>query len=229
MIRFPGRAALCIDPGCPKERLTRSNYCAEHAPPWNYVAQLPLTIVPFAETFEEGAAAVAAKQLGPGYISADQLSAVDAVSFVAIVGTRVVGVAYALDTTVSDILREHPKLKPEHIPFAVSELRLGYVASIAVDSLFSGRGIGMTMLAARLEALESRGICQFLGTAWKSASRGVHVGGLLTRAGFVEGQEIPEYWHGAGQPDELNCPECSPYACRCAAVVYSLTGPVGLR
>lgn len=97
-----------------------------------------------------------------------------------------------------------------------------YVRTVAVDSAFSGQGIGTALVAKSVEYLKSVGAKKIMSPLWKHDGV-VNSDVVFRRNGFCPVLEIPDYWYADSIAKGYFCPVCGK-GCRCKCVMYELNG-----
>jgi ribosomal protein S18 acetylase RimI-like enzyme len=91
----------------------------------------------------------------------------------------------------------------------------GFLSRIAVDPLYCGRGIATKLVETSCDWLNCK-VSSVYGTAWIS-SRGINIKVPLERNGFFSIKQFDNYYK-----DCINCPECTPYNCKCKMMLFKL-------
>ena len=163
--------------------------------------------------------AIAERQLGLGYITEDYLSAPDKRGLCAILDGRVVAFCVTKILSGASFALLYPRVADSLAIGTGSTERLGLVASIATDPMYTGRGIASTLLSACLQYLDDEQISLTCAIGWKSG-RIAHIDGMARRLGFEPIKEFPDFWREDSIAKGYGCPVCGDPPCRCSAVIY---------
>ncbi len=145
--------------------------------------------------------AIADKQLGEGYITADDF-----------VGKKVIVAEEADENNVVGFC----------IAYIDSEDGKAYVRTVAVAQEYSGLGIGTALVAKAVDYLKGLGAEQIFSPLWKHDGV-VDSDVVFRRNGFVPEREIPDYWLNDSIEKGYSCPVCGK-VCHCVCVMYGLKG-----
>jgi GNAT superfamily N-acetyltransferase len=107
------------------------------------------------------------------------------------------------------------------LPMLLYHERFCTIRSVAVIPSSQGRGIGTELVGRALEWARDRGATAAISFGWKS-SRGCHIEGIMTTAGFDGAAEIANFWTEDSRRKKYACPECGA-VCECAAVIFKRT------
>ena len=96
-----------------------------------------------------------------------------------------------------------------------------YVRTVAVDSAYSGQGIGTALVAKAVDYLKVLGAERIFSPLWKHNGV-VNSDVIFRRNGFVPKHGIPDYWLKDSMEKGYSCPVCGK-GCHCTCVMYELT------
>jgi ribosomal protein S18 acetylase RimI-like enzyme len=160
---------------------------------------------------------ISEQRLGDAYIDPDSLTDRRNVRKTAVYEDKVVG--FCLGWITKQGLLKSERLQEVGTRALDFVDEYGYLASVAVDEDYSGRGIGTMLVSACIEEFKNDDVDHVAMTAWKS-SDGVHIGGIADRFKFDTVAEIPNFWKDRSMEEQFSCPECGDPPCTCTAVVY---------
>lgn len=95
-----------------------------------------------------------------------------------------------------------------------------YVRTVAVDSTYSGQGIGTALVAKAVDYLEGLGAERIFSPLWKHGGI-INSDVIFRRNGFVPKHEISDYWLKDSMEKGYSCPVCGK-GCHCTCVMYEL-------
>lgn len=141
--------------------------------------------------------AIADVQLGESYITIEDLSACKVIVSEDVDAQKCVGfcLSYASDDSA-------------------------YVRTVAVNSDYSGRGIGTSLVAKSVEFLKGIGAKKIMSPLWKHDGI-VNSDVVFRRNGFLPVCEIPDYWYADSIAKGYSCPVCGK-GCHCVCVMYEM-------
>ena len=164
---------------------------------------------------------IAEKQLGDSYIRVEDFTDPDRLVYEAVSEKKAIGFVTGKTLSSEDFRTSLPKVF-EALSRRISVSRMiGIVGSLAVDSLYSGSGVGHGLMGVLLDELDRKSCETVLMLGWKKkgASR-PEIAGLAERYGFEAVREFPEYWKEESQKLGYRCPSCGDPPCLCNAVLF---------
>ena len=169
---------------------------------------------------------IADAQLGSGFISPDDLAAIEqqpdeCLGIVAVDEdtARIVGfgLTYIVGPSDSRRLISWPEQKiPESVGYVD---RVGILKTVAVREDYQGRGVGYAIVEESLRKLREFGVETVCAIAWKAGEK-TNIGGILKNLEFFKYREVPNYWKMESEERGYECPRCGPPPCLCTGVIY---------
>jgi len=175
-------------------------------------------IAPMQATDIPACAAIARKQLGQSFLTADDLRKMDHIKLCAKQENTVLGFCTAKVIKSSEFLNELPNAAREVARLKVAN-QVGLIASVATDPKFVGFGIGTRLVEEAISVLRGEHADVLAMTAWVTKN-GANIGSIAERLGFENVAEFPEYWSKSSVENDYSCPECGEPPCQCSALLY---------
>ncbi len=161
---------------------------------------------------------IAEKQLGT-YINTEDLFNKENVSVYASVKKEIAGFCIGKKIKLEKIYEDIPQLKNLGLKQLDAVEKIGLVASVAIDPIYSQRGIGTALIGHCIKELENKGLNILLMTGWKS-KKGIHIGNIAEKHGFEKLIEISDFWRKDSVKNQYFCQSCGNPPCKCTAAVY---------
>lgn len=98
------------------------------------------------------------------------------------------------------------------------EDKIGFVKTVAVDSVCQGLGLGTMLVDKSIDKLKKDVMDSFISTAWKHAGI-INIESGLDRCGFEKIMELPNYWYESSLKEGFHCPQCG-NPCHCSCVIF---------
>ena len=140
---------------------------------------------------------IAEAQLGDAYIRTPELLTEGA--FYAHTGGRVAGFATSRVGSAGELLEHLQSFFPigDRIMNPVErrlrgQISVGFIATVAVDPRFEGRGVGTMLVDRCIAELNRKGVILLVATAWQ-VQQVVRTGSILVKRGFQAVLTVPEY------------------------------------
>lgn len=141
---------------------------------------------------------------------------------------RFVGVLIAEivnEQTFKESLLEHyESLAHSHELYRLRNSTTGLIKSMAVDPVYTRRGVGTDLVCAALADLEAHGARMFYALGWVRPDGSCPIKGVLTAQGFAASVEIEDFWTQDSITNGYDCPiDGNP--CHCAALLLTKPPP----
>ncbi len=162
---------------------------------------------------------IAERQLGNAYINVEDLLNDKNIAIYASVRNNIVGFCTGKKMSLENLYKDIPQLADMKLKQLDAVENLGFLASVATEPNYLGRGVGSALIEYCITELENKELNVLVMTGWKSG-KGVHIGGIAKKYNFEKLKEIPNFWKEDSIKNSYNCPSCGPPPCLCSAVVY---------